>query len=213
MNSFVFRAENTYKIYSEKHSITLESSKQSIQRYLVQRSQAGDRQAQQELYKLYVGAMYNICRRMMGNEDDAKDALQDAFIETFSKVKTLRNPDLFPAWIKRIVVNRCISALKKKQKEQPLSDTWEVADSAEEDREAIDWNSHEAKKVRWAIDQISDGCKTVLNLYLFEGYDHKEIAAILDITESTSKAQYSKAKKKIRKILEEWSSQPNYQLG
>ena len=150
---------------------------------------------------------------MMGNEDDAKDALQDAFIEVFSKVKNLRNPDLFPAWIKRIVINRCISALKKQQREQPLSETLEVVDESTEDREAIDWNSHEAKKVHWAIDQISDGCKTVLNLYLFEGYAHKEIAGILDITESTSKAQYSKAKKKIRKILEEWSNKPNYQFG
>lgn len=180
----------------------MEASQHSIQRYLVERGQKGDRQAQQELYKLYVGAMYNVCRRMMGNDDDAKDALQEAFIEAFSKMKTLRNPELFSAWIKRLVVNQCINALKKQKRTSLLNDGIDLADNNHEQQEAADWQSYEAQRILWAIDQISDGCKTVLNLYLFEGYDHKEIAGILSITESTSKAQYSKAKKKVRKILE-----------
>lgn len=182
---------------------TLESSTHSIQLYLVQQSQKGDRQAQQELYKLYVGAMYNVCRRMMGNEDDAKDVLQDAFIDVFTKIKTLKDTGLFSAWVKRIVVNKCLNALKKQGRERPLA-AYDVKTPSQEEVEieGVDWTRHKAKEVRWAIDQISDGCKTVLNLYLFEGYDHKEIAEILDITESTSKAQYSKAKKKIRQLLE-----------
>ena len=139
---------------------------------------------------------------MMGNDDDAKDVLQDAFIEVFSKMNTLRNPDLFSAWIKRLVVNRCINSLKKQKHTDSLSDGIDLADTSYKSQEDADWQSYEAQKILWAIDQISDGCKTVLNLYLFEGYDHKEIAEILSITESTSKAQYSKAKKKVRQVLE-----------
>jgi RNA polymerase sigma-70 factor (ECF subfamily) len=169
---------------------------------LVQRAQQGDRQAQQELYKLYAGAMFNICRRMMGHHDPAQDVLQDAFVEVFTKLHTLRNPDLFGAWIKRLVVNQCIGALKKQRRLQGLQEDFELPDPSHREQEDAEWASHEAQRILWAIDQISDGCKAILNLYLFEGYDHQEIAEILSITESTSKAQYSKAKKKVRQVLE-----------
>jgi RNA polymerase sigma-70 factor (ECF subfamily) len=170
----------------------------SIQTYLVQRAKANDRQAQNELYKLYAGAMYNICRRMMGNEEDAKDVLQDAFIDAFSHLKNLKDEHLFSAWIKRIVVNHNLNALKKKRIDvTPLKENFDAIEDDGDDRDL----TYEVKRVMKAIDQISDGCKVVLNLYLFEGYDHQEIAEILSITESTSKAQYSKAKKKLREIL------------
>lgn len=181
----------------------LEADNHSIREYLIQRSQEGDRQAQNELYKLYVGAMFNICRRMMGNEEDAKDVLQEAFIDAFLNIKKLKNNKLFSAWIKRIVVNHCINSLKKKRIEaNPIAEGFDIPDQVEEN-DNQGFVQFEAKKILKAIDKISDGCKIVLNLYLFEGYDHKEIAQILSITESTSKAQYSKAKKKIRKVLGE----------
>ncbi len=143
--------------------------------------------------------MYNICRRMMGDEDDAKDVLQDAFINAFTTIKMLKNPETFPAWIKRIVINHCINALKKKKFQMvDIDDGVDIADDLDARDDQVEY---EVKKVLTAIDQISDGCKVVLNLYLFEGYDHKEIAQILSISESGSKAQYSKAKTKIRKIL------------
>ncbi|MGB0525228.1 MAG: RNA polymerase sigma factor, partial [Flammeovirgaceae bacterium] len=78
----------------------LEAENHSIREYLIDRSQQGDRQAQNELYKLYVGAMYNICRRMMGNDEDAKDVLQEAFIEAFINLKKLKENKLFSAWLK-----------------------------------------------------------------------------------------------------------------
>ena len=92
----------------------MQTGQKSIHTYLILKSQEGDRRAQNELFKLYANAMYNICRRMMGDEDDAKDVLQDSFIHAFTKIKGLRNTDTFSAWIKRIVINHCINALKKK---------------------------------------------------------------------------------------------------
>ena len=178
----------------------MKSGQQTIHKYLVKRSIEGDREAQGQLYQLYVDAMYNICRRMMGDEDEAKDVLQDAFIAAFSMIKNLKNEVTFSAWIKRIVINHCINALKKKRITGiSLEEEWQIA---EPDQEEPEWIAFEKRRILKAIDEISEGCRTVFNLYLFEGYDHKEIGQILSISESASKAQYSKAKSRIRKILE-----------
>jgi RNA polymerase sigma-70 factor (ECF subfamily) len=140
---------------------------------------------------------------MMGDDDDAKDVLQDTFIDAFMKINTLKNPETFPAWIKRITINHCINALNSK--ERMAMQAAEAEDNtALEDVWTFEWDDREIKikKIMQALDGISAGCRTVFNLYLFEGYDHKEIGEILSITASASKAQYSKAKMKIRKQLE-----------
>ena len=180
----------------------MQTGQKSIHSYLILKSQEGDRRAQNELFKLYADAMYNICRRMMGNEDDAKDALQDSFVHAFTKIKTLKNVDIFSAWMKRIVINQCINELKKKKLlRDDLDDIGDIPD--EEIVEENNTLKYRANEILNAIDKISEGCKTVLNLYLFEGYDHREISEILSISESASKAQYSKAKAKVRKLLGE----------
>ncbi len=173
---------------------------QDIQKYMIERCLQGDQRAQHELYKLYAQAMFRVCRRMMGKEEDAKDVLQEAFITAFQKLHTFRHESTFGAWLKRIVINKCLSTLQqRKLLTSSIDEKFDVVEKNEEtDQETL---QYEVKKVMKAIDQISDGCKIVLNLYLFEGYDHQEIADILSITESTSKAQYSKGKKKIREIL------------
>ena len=150
-------------------------------------------------------AMYNISRRMMGDEDDAKDVLQDSFIHAFTKIKGLRNIDTFSAWLKRIVINHCLNALKKKN--IFTRDIDAIGDYPEMDEDRDD-HQYEVNKVLDAIDRISEGCRTVLNLYLFEGYDHKEISQILNISESASKSQYSKARAKVRKIIAEENKLP-----
>ena len=137
---------------------------------------------------------------MMGDDEEAKDVLQDAFIEAFSKLHTLECEVTFPAWLKRIVVNKSINALRKK-KDLPtgLEEDIEFPETGEIlDKDII---RYRANRIMRAADKISTGCKTIFNLYLFDGYDHKEIGQILSITESASKAQYSKAKSKIRKLL------------
>lgn len=177
----------------------MKSEQQTIHKYLINRSQEGDRKAQSELYKLYASAMYNICRRMIGDDEEAKDALQDAFVTVFVNIKKLKEEATFSAWVKRIVINQCINTLKKKR--LLTSSLEESHEGIVQDEDSEAFSSHDIGQVMAAIDRISDGCKTVLNLYLFEGYDHKEIGQILSISESASKAQYCKAKSKIRKLL------------
>ena len=136
---------------------------------------------------------------MIGTEEEAKDALQDAFITVFTNIKKLKEEATFSAWVKRIVINQCINSLKKKQ--LLTSSLEDEHEGIEQDDEYESFSKYNIGEVMRAIDNISEGCRTVLNLYLFEGHDHKEIAQILSISESASKAQYCKAKSKIRKIL------------
>lgn len=183
----------------------MDSSHQSIHKYLIVRSQQGDGKAQRELYQLYSRAMFNICRRMMGNEEDAQDVLQDAFIDAFTRLHTLKNVSTFSAWIKRIVINRCINAIKKRRLVTvDVDNGYDFVATEEEDDELM---KYKAEQIIRSMDGLSDGCKMVMNLYLFEGYDHGEIASILSISESASKSQYCKAKIKLRKILEEEKQQ------
>ena len=157
--------------------------------------------AQERIYKLYAGAMYNICRRMLGDEDNAHDVLQESFIDVFQKLPGLRDTSFFSAWIKRIVTNNCINYLRKKRLvTSELEDNYDVEIEEEDD---FDYKLFQIEQIKEAVDQLPDGCKTVLSLYVFEGYDHKEIGEILSISESASKAQYCKAKGKIRKLLNE----------
>ena len=142
----------------------------------------------------------------MKNDDDAQDVLQDSFVDAFMRIRTLKNEELFPAWIKRIVVNHCINALKKGAKTQFLEED-QIPDEFEQQGFLLDnHENYKVKAVMEALNQISEGCRVVASLYLFEGYDHKEIAQILSISESASKAQYSKAKAKIRRIISERTS-------
>lgn len=138
---------------------------------------------------------------MMGDDEAARDVLQDAFVHAFAKINTLENTEYFAAWIKRVVVNHCINALRKKKMAMESLEEGENYAEPESDDDYDYEKNCKLEDIKRAMDQISEGCRTVMNLYVFEGYDHKEIAQILSITESTSKAQYSKAKSKIRDLL------------
>jgi RNA polymerase sigma factor (sigma-70 family) len=139
---------------------------------------------------------------MMGDEEEAQDILQESFVDAFQKLPTLRETNTFPLWLKRIVTNNCINAIRKRKiQTTELDDRYDAVE--EEVEPDLDYTNYQVNQVMGAVDQLPDGCKTVLNLYLFEGYDHKEIAQILNVTESASKAQYCKAKARIRNYLEQ----------
>ncbi len=178
----------------------VQAESQHIHRDLIIGSQKGDPVAQERLYKLYAKAMYNICRRMMGDDEEAKDILQESFIDAFAKLPTLREVNTFSLWIKRIVTNNCINAIRKRR--LMTTELQDHHDWAEEDFDDFEYSNYKAAEVMSEVDGLPDGCKTVLNLYLFEGYDHKEISQILGVSESASKAQYCKAKAKIRDRLQ-----------
>ncbi len=179
----------------------METVTADIHRYLIERCLEQDRKAQFQIYKLYSDAMYNVCYRMLKREEDAQDVLQEAFVDAFTKLHTFRFDAAFGSWLKRIVINRCINVLKKRKLltinvEEPK--LVHIPDDTETDESEIEW---EIGQVRRCMDKLPEGARIVLNLYLFEGYDHAEIAEILNITESTSKAQYSKARKRLREVL------------
>jgi RNA polymerase sigma factor (sigma-70 family) len=162
----------------------------------------GDRQAQYTLYKRYCDAMYNVCHRMLGNEAEAEDVLQESFIEVFRKLDSFRGESSLGAWIKRIVINHCLNVFKKRRiRFEEMSDSADNIPTEEiEDQEDV---VYEVQKVKQAIMKLPDGYRQVLTLYLIEGYDHAEIAGILGIQETGSKSQYSRAKAKLRDILSE----------
>jgi RNA polymerase sigma-70 factor (ECF subfamily) len=160
----------------------------------------GNRQAQRRMYEQYCDAMYNVCYRMLGSAAEAEDVLQDAFIDVFDKLATFREESSLGAWIKRIVINHCLNALKKRRiKFEELHEkSSEISDDDHIDESEI---LLEVQRVKKAIMHLPDGYRTVLTLYLLEGYDHAEIAGILGIQETGSKSQYSRAKAKLREML------------
>ena len=168
---------------------------------LIEKCRAHDRTAQFEIYKLYNRAMFNTALRITGVRTDAEDVLQDAFISAFQSLSTLREDVTFGAWLKKIVVNKALNHMQKSKKD------WMLVEEINEESK-IEWNEesepiYSIEAVQKTMNYLPSGFRTVLSLYLFEGYDHKEISEILGITESTSKSQYKRAKDKLKTMLRE----------
>ena len=158
---------------------------------------AGNRQAQYRLYTRYAGAMLNVAYRILGNREDAKDVLQESFVKIFRELKNLKNPRRLTGWIKRIVINTSINHGKRRGVKFVELDR-HVPRIFEEEIGHIDLKIDEVKN---AMMQLPDGYRTVLTLYLIDGYDHEEISQILNISKSGSLTQYSRGKKRLLKIL------------
>lgn len=137
--------------------------------------------------------------RILNHVGEAEDVLQEAFLDAFLKISDFRQTSTFGAWLKQIVVNRAINQLRQRKVELvDVADSGDFQDEDYVDEDDIDMN---VAAVRTAIQQLPDGFRTVLSLYLLEGYDHEEIADILEIAESTSRTQYIRAKKRLLEIL------------
>lgn len=171
----------------------------NIHEELIHRCRAGDQEAHFKLYKLYSRAMYNVGYRITGSEEDAEDVLQEAFISAFKNLASYRGDASFGSWIKRIVVNKAINLLKKRKLEV-MQDNEEFDVPIEEPEEEY-LPELSVGKVKHCIELLPDGYRSVLSLYLIEGYDHQEIAEIMGITESTSKSQLNRAKNKLKELL------------
>jgi RNA polymerase sigma-70 factor (ECF subfamily) len=173
-----------------------------IHKDFIEKSKNGDRKSQFELYKLYAKAMFNILVRMLNNREEAEDLLQEAFTEAFKNLNSFRYESTFGAWLKRIVVNKCINELKRRKTELVLvEDVIEVFDGFEEDEKTEEDIKYEVEKIRKAVEKLPDGYRVIFSLYLLEGYDHSEISEILGISESTSKSQFLRAKAKVKELL------------
>jgi RNA polymerase sigma factor (sigma-70 family) len=178
-----------------------------IHRELVEQCRQGSREAHYKLYKLYSKAMFNICLRMLNHRSEAEDMLQEIFTDAFQRLKDYRFESTFGSWIKQITINKCINELKKKKTELEFLEEIEKADLPEEKEDSpseyeLEMNVQNVKK---AMEELPDGSRTIFSLYLLEGYDHTEIAQIMNISESTSKSQYMRARLKVKEILTQMS--------
>ena len=142
----------------------------------------------------------------MNGFEEAEDMLQEAFTEAFTKMHTFRYESTFGAWFKRIVVNKCINELRRRKTELVLFEEFHTLDSADENEKDVSDDKLNVGKIHQAIKKLPDGYRIVFSLYMLEGYDHSEISKILDVSESTSKSQYMRAKRKLKEML-------NYELS
>ena len=155
--------------------------------------------AQRELYNRYSPKMLSVCYRFAHNREDAEDMLQEGFIKVFSQMHTFGNRGAFEGWIRRIIVHTCINILKKNKKFNESVDI--IHATAIQVREESVPSIVQAKQVVECIRMLPIGYRTVLNLYAIEGYSHREIGEMLDIEESTSRSQYTRAKAMLEDIL------------
>ncbi len=170
---------------------------------LIEQSKKGDRTAQFALYNQYVDAMFQISLRMLNNRADAEDILQESFVKAFNKLTQFKYESSFGAWLKRIVINNCINQLNKRKLNWITIEEVRFEDNLtiNEPDEILFNQLPKIQKIKESIQQLPDGFRVVLTLYLLEGYDHKEISQILNISESTSKTQYHRAKNKLKQLV------------
>lgn len=155
--------------------------------------------AQKALYDRYSYKMFAVCYRYAHNRQDAEDMLQEGFIKVFSQIHKFENRGALEGWIRRIMIHTCINILKKNKRFSESVDLIH-AGSLQVREESIP-SIVQAKEVVECIRMLPLGYRTVLNLYAIEGFSHKEIAGMLDVEESTSRSQYTRAKAMLEDIL------------
>lgn len=170
-------------------------------RELIEACIGGDRLAQRNLYDLFSKRMYIVCLRYTKSQQEAEDVLQDSFIKVFKNLKGYRGESRLDYWIKRIVVNTALNSQRKKLYMYPMVDIDDVKNKFDHNKVLSNFQLEELLKM---IRELPTGCQTVFNLFAIEGYSHKEIAEMLEVSEGTSKSQFARARKLLQeKIAEE----------
>jgi len=190
----------------------IEQKGYQIHQELIERCRTGDRLAQREIYRLYYKAMYNTCYRMISNQVEAEDIMQESFLAAFLKINSYKGEMSFGSWLKKIVINKSIDMLRaRKVRFEELNEKSIVYEAEDEpDLSFAENDTLKVAQIREAIKKLPEGFRIVLTLSLFEGFDHEEIATILKISESTSRSQLARAKKKLIEIL---NSEKNEAFG
>jgi RNA polymerase sigma factor (sigma-70 family) len=163
-----------------------------------------DRRMQEELYARFAPKMYAVCLRYAGNSEEAEDILQEGFIKIFKKLASFRSEGSFEGWIRRIFVNTSIEHFRRKTYMQPIS---EQEENTMEGKSLSVLDSLAEKDLIQLIQQLSPGYRTVFNMYVVEGYTHKEIGELLGISEGTSKSQLSRAKVILQEMVKKFNDE------
>ena len=166
---------------------------------LLQRCKIGEQSAQLEIYKRYYRAMYNTALRILKNSFDAEDMMQESFLIAFTKLSTFKGEVAFGAWLKRIVINKCLTQLKKNKRFEEVK--LEVARTEDVVEETVDYSGVDANTVLTKINDLKSNYRIALTLHLIEGYDYEEISEIMKISYQNSRTTISRAKDKLRELL------------
>lgn len=169
---------------------------------LVERIRQKDQRAMSQLYQMYIGELSSVCYRYVPSEEDAKDVLQNSFVKIFTSLPTIdyRSEEALRGWMRRIVVNEALLFLRERRKLhfEPIMSQTTIQDDEEPEAEQM-----LPDVLHRLVSQLPDGYRTVLNLYVFEGYSHRQIAELLGITESTSASQLYFAKRLLGRRIKE----------
>jgi RNA polymerase sigma factor (sigma-70 family) len=169
---------------------------------LIEESKKKSQSAFEKLYNKYAQKMKGVAYRYVGDLARAEDVVHDAFVKVYEKLHTLHDPAVFEGWLRRIVVNESIDSLKREKKlSEVINESGQFhSATTSDDRGAYEGIS--AQELMEALNSLPAGYRTVFNMYVVDGYSHKEIGERFNITEGTSKSQLSKAKEFLRKKLE-----------
>lgn len=171
----------------------MQPNDQKVELYnqLIESCKNNNREAQYKLYNLLSGKMFAVCLRYAKNREAAEDLLQDGFVKVFTNIDKFRGDGSFEGWVRRIIVNTAVEYYRKSTKMYPMVNVDDV-------NKEVFWeessDSLELEDVMNLINSLSTGYRTIFNLYVVEGYSHKEIADMLDISEGTSKSQLARAR-------------------
>lgn len=166
---------------------------------LVNLCKEGDGKAFRELYGRYAKAMLNISFRIVNDRALAEDILQESFLKAFKNISGFDQKASFGSWLKRIVVNGSIDELRKQKAIYQSIDDFDIVEEGPVDEP--EYNSMDMEMIRKCIGMLPEGYRVILTLFLLEDYTHKEIAEMVNISEGTSKSQYSRAKAKLKEIV------------
>ncbi len=172
----------------------------SSEKRLVKQCLRGDHEAQRELYDRYSAEMLSVCRRYTHSLEDAEEVLSNGFIKIFSRLDQYRGEGALGAWIRRIMVREALNFIRYQKN---------LFVEVEEDRREEFGHSsvkdhYDVEHLMRMINELPTGYRTVFNLYAIEGYNHKEIGQMLEISENTSKSQLSKARRQLQQKLSEY---------
>jgi len=179
----------------------LEPTVKNIHEDLIRGCQVNDRKSQFQVYKLYYKAMFNTAIRIVNDSAQAEDIMQEAFLEAFRQIETYRGESSFGTWLKKIVINKSIDEIRKVKDVISIDELDVEVPAQNEDENYIQVLSTRVEEIRKAIHALPDSYRIILSLYLLEGYDHEEIAQVLDISYNLSRTRYSRARKKLLEYI------------
>jgi len=170
-----------------------------INETLIAACKAMDRSAQRQLYEYLAPKLYQTCKRYLKLQEEIEEVLADTFYNIFTKLDQLKETAAFEAWARRIAVNGCLATLRKKG--NLLVYLEELPQGSAHFEKPVSMGERDLLKL---LDELPDGCRTVFNLFAIEGYSHKEIAAMLNISEGTSKSQLNFSKTKLKTLVNQF---------